>query len=210
MLLQKRQILPRASPPVRVQVDVQLANSQSSSFVVEVHPSWAPLGAKRFLDLVDGIGPSGNYRPEISGSVFWKGVRFFRVLDNFMAQFGIAGTHGISATWKDAKIQDDPVVKSNKRGYISFATSGEHSRTSQMFINFADNTNLDGMGFAPFAQVIGDGMTIVDQIYKGYGEKPDQGLIQEEGNKYLKKNFPNLSYIKSVHRIDDDKEVEEL
>jgi len=194
--------------PVRVQVDVQLNDSQSGSFVVEVNPSWAPLGAKRFLDLVDGVGPSGEYRPEISGSVFWKGGRFFRVMDNFMAQFGIAGTPDVSAAWRNAKIQDDPVVKSNIRGYISFATSGKHSRTSQFFINFTDNTYLDSEGFAPFARVIEDGMTVVDQIYKGYGEKPDQGLIQDVGNTYLMTSYPNLSYIKSVLRIESAQETE--
>ena len=183
-----------------VMIDVQLAPSKSGSFIMEVHPEWAPLGAERFLNLVDGNGPTGSHAPDISGDAFWKGLRFFRVVPNFMAQFGIAPKHDVSAVWRDAKLKDDPVKESNKRGYVSFATSGENSRTTQMFINFVDNSNLDAMGFAPFAKVV-QGMDIVDGIFKGYGEKPDQGRIQDEGNRYLKQQFPNLSYIKSVKRV---------
>lgn len=106
----------------------------------------------------------------------------------------------VAAVWKEKTLRDDPVLQSNTRGSISFATSGEHSRTTQMFINFVDNTNLDSMGFSPFGRVV-KGMEVVDQIYSGYGETPDQGLIQQEGNKYLKKQFGKLSYIESVHLI---------
>lgn len=118
-----------------------------------------------------------------------------------MAQFGIAPKHDASAVWRDARLKDDPVKESNRRGYVSFATSGPDSRTTQMFINFGDNSSLDGQGFAPFARVV-RGMDVVDRIYKGYGERPDQGLIQDEGNRYLKRQFPNLSYVKSVRRLD--------
>jgi cyclophilin family peptidyl-prolyl cis-trans isomerase len=102
---------------------------------------------------------------------------------------------------------DDPVVGSNKRGFVSFATSGKDSRTTQMFINLVDNKNLDGMGFAPFARVTA-GMDVVDALYSGYGEGgagdgsdgrgPSQARVQAEGNKYLKSVFPKLSYIASV------------
>lgn len=78
------------------------------------------------------------------------------------------------------KLKDDPVKMSNKRGYVSFATSGKDSRTTQMFINFKDNTNLDGMGFAPFAKVV-DGMDVVDRIYKGYGEGAPSGKVRLDG-----------------------------
>jgi peptidyl-prolyl cis-trans isomerase A (cyclophilin A) len=195
---------------VLVQVDVQLAPGKEGSFVLEIHPSWAPLGAERFLNLVDGNGINGSPAPDISGDAFWKGLRFFRVVPGFVAQFGIASKHDVSAIWREAKMKDDPVIESNKRGTIVFATSGADSRTSQMFINFNDNANLDGMGFAPFGEVVKGMEETVDEIYSLYGERPEQSRIQDEGNRYLKKDFPNLSYIKAVQRIDslggDDEE----
>merc|ERR1712086_500960 len=127
-----------------------------------------------------------------------------------MAQFGIHANPKIAAEWKDKKIKDDKVTQKNERGMISFATSGADSRTTQMFINFKDNLNLDGMGFSPFAKIKGDGMTVVDKIYQGYGEGapsgkgPEQGRIQSEGNKYLKRSFPNLSYVIGTRILDKD------
>lgn len=190
-----------SSSSVLVRFGVQLAPSSSGSFVLEVQPDWAPLGAKRFLDLVDGNGPDGQPSPDVSGDAFWNDLEFFRVLNNFMAQFGIAGKPEVSKVWRDARITDDAVVESNQRGYVSFATSGENSRTTQMFINYKDNSRLDRMGFAPFAKVV-KGMEVVDEIYKGYGEQPNQGYIQGAGNSYLKQKFPKLSYITSVKRVD--------
>jgi peptidyl-prolyl cis-trans isomerase A (cyclophilin A) len=152
------------------------------SFVMEVHTSWAPLGAARFKELVE--------------SNFFTGVRFFRVIEGFMAQFGISGTPSVAAEWREKKLTDDPVKQSNGRGFVSFATSGPNSRTTQMFINFGDNARLDSMGFAPFAQVV-SGMDVVDRIFK-IGEKPNQGEIQAKGNAYLKKSFPRLTFIKSA------------
>jgi peptidyl-prolyl cis-trans isomerase A (cyclophilin A) len=183
---------------VRVEFEVQLKPKSTATFVVEVHPSWAPLGAARFLELVDDHGDG-----------FWKGIRFFRVIEGFMAQFGVPGKPEQAAEWVKETILDDPVIEANQRGYLSFATSGKDSRTTQMFINLVDNSQLDGMGFSPFAVVLEGGMDIVDQIYSGYGEGapsgkgPEQGRIQQEGNKYLKKQFPNLSYVKSVKRMSD-------
>jgi len=172
-----------ADDTYEVEFEVQLTSKTRGTFVMEVHPEWAPLGAARFKELVD--------------TDFFKGVRFFRVIGGFMAQFGIHGNPKISATWKDNKLTDDPVVESNKAYYVSFATSGKDSRTTQMFINFSDNANLDGMGFSPFAKVT-KGMETVDAIEKKHGETPDQGRIQAEGNKYLKTKFPNLSFIRSA------------
>lgn len=188
-----------SSGVVQVEFDVQLSSGNSKKFTVEVHPEWAPLGAERFLELVD------------IGDNYWKGIRFFRVIQGFMAQFGIPTKPAIASEWQTKTLKDDPVVESNQRGYISFATSGKDSRTTQMFINFSDNSNLDGMDFAPFAKVIGTGMAdVVDEIFSGHGETPDQGRIQSEGNKYLKKIFPRLSYIKSVKRVDASDKEEEL
>lgn len=188
---------------VRVKFDVQLAPGEAGTFAIEVHPSWAPLGAARFLELVD------------LGESFWKGVRFFRVISGFMAQFGIPGKPDLAAEWRERTIQDDPKLGvSNARGYVSFATSGENSRTTQIFINFGNNANLDSMGFTPFGRVVGEGMDVVDRLYAGYGEGapggngPEQGRIQSEGNRYLKRSFPKLSYITSVSRVMNENEEE--
>jgi peptidyl-prolyl cis-trans isomerase A (cyclophilin A) len=120
-----------------------------------------------------------------------------------MVQFGINGNPQVSAPWRNAQIKDDPVKQSNKRGFITFATSGPNSRTTQVFINFGDNARLDGMGFAAFGQVT-SGMNVVDQLYADYGEGapqgrgPSQGRIQGEGNAYLTKDFPNLDFVRKA------------
>ena len=164
-------------------------DTSKGAFVVQVNRDWAPNGADRFYNLV-------KYG-------FFDDTRFFRVIPNFMVQFGISGDPKLSPAWRAARIPDDAVKQSNKRGFITFATSGPASRTTQMFINFKDNTNLDGQGFSPFGQVI-SGMDVVDQIYSGYGEGapsgrgPDQGRVQSEGNSYLMKDFPRLDFIKKA------------
>lgn len=159
-------------------------------FVIEVHRDYAPLGADRFYNLVK--------------NGFYDDNRFFRVISGFMVQFGVNGDPKISAAWRNARIADDPVKQSNKRAFITFATSGPNSRTTQVFINFADrNTFLDRMGFSPFGQVT-SGMDVVDALYSGYGEGapqgrgPDQSRIQFEGNAYLAKDFPNLDYVRKA------------
>ena len=161
-------------------------DTSKGPIVIEVRRDWAPNGADRFYNLVK--------------NGFYDDTRFFRVVSGFMVQFGINGDPKISAPWRSATIKDDPVTQSNKRGYITFATSGPNSRTSQVFINFADNAGLDRQGFSPFGQVI-SGMEIVDSLHGGYGEGapqgrgPDQGRVQREGNDYLKKDFPRLDFI---------------
>lgn len=167
----------------QVEFEIALSKGNTGSFTVEVYPEWAPRGAARFQEIVE--------------SGIWKAARFFRVVSGFMVQWGIPGKPTVANEWRGKKIPDDEVKESNKRGTITFATSGKDSRTTQVFINFVDNANLDGMGFAPFGKVI-KGMDVVDAIYNKHGESPDQGRIQSEGNTYLKKAFPNLSYIKSA------------
>ncbi len=152
-------------------------------FVIEVTRAWAPIGADRFYNLV-------KYG-------YFDGARFFRVVPNFMVQFGIHGDPKLNAVWRDSNISDDPVTQSNKRGFVTFATRGPNSRTTQLFINFKDNAGLDGQGFAPFGQVV-SGMDVVDKINAEHGQNPDQGLIQTQGNAYLTKAFPSLDYIKSA------------
>eukprot|EP00933_Yihiella_yeosuensis_P072615 TRINITY_DN81059_c0_g1_i1.p1 TRINITY_DN81059_c0_g1~~TRINITY_DN81059_c0_g1_i1.p1 ORF type:complete len:212 (-),score=56.99 TRINITY_DN81059_c0_g1_i1:333-968(-) len=166
------------------------------SFSIRVHPEWAPEGAKRFQDLVN------------AGML--KDARFFRVVPDFMVQFGIAGDPAVSAKWRDANIEDDKVTQSNKRGFVTFATAGPNTRTSQMFINFKDNSFLDSQGFAPFAEVTSNGMSVVDQINNEYGEQPNQGSIQSQGNSYLESAFPNLGFINSVSEVKDRSSSEQL
>src|SRR5579884_3625838 len=164
-------------------------DTSKGSFVVEVHRDWAPNGADRFYNLVK--------------NGFYDQGRFFRVIPGFMVQFGINADPAISAKWRTARINDDPVTKSNIRGLITFATAGPNTRTTQVFINYADNSRLDDMGFAPIGQVV-SGMDVVDKLYAGYGEGaprgsgPSQALIQEQGNAYLQKSFPKLDYIKKA------------
>ena len=175
-------------------------NTTKGKLTIEVTRSLAPHGADRFYNLV------------CSG--YFTDVAFFRVVPGFMCQFGINGDPNISAQWREATIPDDPVTGSNTRGTITFATAGPNTRTTQLFINFADNTGLDGQGFAPFGKVI-EGMDVVDKIYSGYGDGapygrgPDQGRIQSEGNAYLKKDFPNLDYIKSATIVPANSNKEE-
>lgn len=162
--------------------------TSKGAFTVEVTRSLAPNGADRFYNLVR--------------SGFFKDVEFFRVIRGFMCQFGINGDPKVAAAWRQASIPDDPVKGSNSRGAITFATAGPNTRTTQLFINLVDNSRLDG-AFAPFGKVI-QGMDVVDKLNGEYGEGfpsgrgPDQSRIQMEGNAYLKKDFPNLDYIKSA------------
>lgn len=159
------------------------------SFTIAVTRSLAPNGADRFYNLVR--------------SGYFKDIALFRVISGFMCQFGIHGDPKVAAAWRDAKIQDDPVKASNIRGAVTFAMAGPDTRTTQFFINFGDNARLDGMGFPSFGKVT-EGMDVVDKINSEYGEGapsgrgPDQGRVQREGNTYLKKEFPNLDYIKSA------------
>jgi peptidyl-prolyl cis-trans isomerase A (cyclophilin A) len=165
-------------------------DTSAGVFVIEVTRAWAPLGADRFYNLVK--------------NGFYDDCRFFRVIQGFMVQFGIHGDPAMMNVWRGARIGVDPVKQSNKRGFITYAMGGSpDTRTTQVFINFGDNTNLDGMGFAPFGKVT-TGMDVVDKIYSAYGEGapsgkgPMQSRLQQEGNAYLLKDFPKLDYIKKA------------
>ena len=161
----------------------------NGDFTVQVRENLAPNGARQFrAALEDGV---------------YDGARFFRVIPGFVAQFGIPGDPELARKWKTKVIKDDPVKASNTRGTITFATSGPNSRTTQLFINFGDNSNLDSMGFAPFGEVT-EGMSVVDSIFSGHGEKPDQGAIQRSGNRYLEAAYPELDYIIRATIVEED------
>ncbi len=158
-------------------------DTSAGEVIVTVNRAWAPLAADRFYNLVK--------------NGFFDGARFFRVVPNFMVQFGINGDPDIQRNWVNANIKDDPSgVKSNVRGTITFANRGPNSRSTQVFINYRNNPNLDKT-FMPFGEVT-TGMAAVDKINAEYREDPDQGQIQANGNRYLNKAFPKLDFIKKA------------
>ena|SRR5688572_24499838 len=171
--------------------------TSKGDFVIQVERAWSPNGADRFYTLAK--------------NGYYDGIRFFRVVPNFMAQFGIHGNPKVNEVWSERKIPADPVVKSNERGWVTYAMRGGQpdSRTTQIFINFGNNKGLDGQGFSPFGKVV-EGMEIVDKLYNGYGDGPprgrgpDQGRLQKEGNEYLNKNFKDMDYIKTARLVSKD------
>lgn len=189
-LAQNEKADPQAPDTYRVKLD-----TTAGPVVIEVKRELAPHGADRFYRLVK--------------EGFYDDIRAFRVLDGFVAQFGMAGDPQLNAKWSDNTIPDDPVKTSNKKGTIVFATSGPDSRTTQLFINFADNRPLDQMGFAPFGTVV-EGMKNVEKFYSGYGEGapngngPSQRLITSGGNKYLDQKFPKLTKIKTARVVSEN------
>ena len=170
---------------------VKLRTSKGD-LLIDVQREWAPLGADRFYNLVT-IG-------------YYDDNAFFRVVEEFMAQVGINGHPRVNEIWRAQRILDDPVRQSNTRGMVSFGTSGKNSRTTQVFINFGDNSRLDDMGFAPFGKV--RDMKVADALYSGYGDGPPRGQgprqkrMQMEGNAYLKAEFPKLDYIQKASVVE--------
>ncbi|TAM81953.1 MAG: peptidylprolyl isomerase [Acidobacteria bacterium] len=164
-------------------------DTTKGSFVIKVTRDWAPIGADRFYNLVK--------------SGFYTNASFFRVIPGFIVQFGISADPNVSAVWHDANIQDDPVKQANVAGTVTFATAGPGTRTTQVFINLADNKSLDAQGFSAFGAVT-EGMSVAQSFYSGYGEGapmgsgPNQELIQSQGETYLAANFPKLDHIKSA------------
>ncbi len=161
--------------------------TSKGDFVIELHRAWAPIGVDRFYNLVR-MG-------------FYDDSRFYRVRKDFIMQFGIAGKPEVAQVWEKVEINDDPVVESNMRGYISFAMTGPDTRTTQVYINLSDNVELDEQGFAPLGFVI-EGMDVVDSIYSGYDENSGGGMrrgkqqkLFEMGNTYLDKEFPLLDQL---------------
>ena len=162
--------------------DVKFVTTRGD-FTVHVTRAWAPLGADRFYNLVRHH--------------FFTDAAFFRVVPGFVVQFGLNPSPQVNKAWQNANIKDDPVTQSNKPGYLTFATAGPNTRTTQLFINLGNNTFLDGQGFAPFGNIT-EGMEVVTQIFSGYGESPNQGMITDQGKTYLDKNFPKLDSVKSA------------
>ena len=196
---------PTAEKPNPALLDASLATEQApdlyrvkmettaGNFVIEVHREWAPRGADRFYNLVK-IG-------------YYSDVAFFRVLTGFMAQAGFHGNPAVSKVWLNSRIKDDPVTQSNTAGMVTFAMGGPDTRSTQIFVNYGDNSYLDASGFSPFGKVV-EGFEAVQELYSGYGEGapngkgPGQGKIYRQGNSYLKAEFPELDYITKAAVID--------
>lgn len=176
--------------PATYAVEMQ---TDAGPIIIDVTRAWSPNGADRFYTLVR-LG-------------YFTDVAFFRVIQGFMAQAGIHGDPAVNRVWRDRNIMDDPAAdQSNTRGMITFAKTGmPNSRSTQFFINFGNNANLDRMGFTPFGRV--RDMTAVDAIYSGYGEGaprgrgPNQGTLQSQGNTYLQQSYPEMTYIRSARIV---------
>jgi homoserine O-acetyltransferase/O-succinyltransferase len=168
---------------------VKLATTQGD-FTIEVHRDWAPLGAARFYNLVR--------------AGFYDNSRFYRVVPNYIAQFGIAGDPSVAAVWRSESFADDPASQHNVRGTVAYAMTGPHARTTQIYINLKDNLQNDPQGFAPFGRVT-EGWDVVEKLYGGYGENSGGGMragkqapLFEGGNLYLDREFPKLDRLLSA------------
>ncbi|HKJ03603.1 MAG TPA: peptidylprolyl isomerase [Longimicrobiales bacterium] len=181
-LLTPTRLTETAPPTFRVRLE-----TSAGTVVLLVHRDWAPLGVDRFYNLVK--------------NGFYDDTRVYRVLDGFMAQFGLNGDPRVNMAWRNNVIVDDPVGHSNTRGTVSFAKGGLHSRTTEVFINYRDNPSLDERGFSPIAEVV-EGMGVVDGFYDEYGDGPPRGegpyqaQVQARGNAYLDASFPELTRIR--------------
>jgi peptidyl-prolyl cis-trans isomerase A (cyclophilin A) len=172
-----------ASPP---QADAEFTvkfETSKGDVLIKVHPGWSPIGAAHFKELVQ--------------NGYFDGNRFFRVVPNFVVQFGLNGDPTVTRQHTLRRLKDDPVMTTNARGTVVYATAGPNTRTTQLFINLVNNARLDGDGFSPFGEVI-QGMEVVDAINAEYGQSPDQGRITDEGNAYLESYFPRLDYIRQA------------
>ena len=160
--------------------------TSEGAFVVEVHREWAPLGADRFYNLVRGG--------------FFDDTRVYRVVDGFVAQFGLNGDPYVNQAWKTEFLVDDPVTHSNTKGRLTFAKGGRHSRTTEVFVNLKDNVQLDDEGFAPFGEIV-EGLEVAERFHAAYGDGPPRGegpyqaMVEARGNAYLDQEFPELTRI---------------
>ena len=181
------------TPPTAPDLFRVTFETSKGPFVIETHRDWSPRGADRFYQLVK--------------SGYYDNNRFFRVIPGFVVQWGAHGDPPVNAAWDKLFIKDDSVTHSNARGTIVFATSGPDTRAAQLFINLVGNSQLDGMGFSPFGDVV-DGMAVVDSLYSGYGEGPpggfgpNQGEIMQRGNSYLERDFPKLDFIRTARVLE--------
>lgn len=164
-----------------IKIETNLESSPEP-IIIYVNRSWAPLGADRLYSLVqDG---------------YYNQAAFFRVVPDFVVQFGIAAQPKETAKW-NTNIKDDPVLTSNVAWTVTYATAGPDTRTSQLFINYIDNSRLDDMGFSPFGVVV-SGFNTALAIYNptpGDSNGIDQDAYTMKGNSWLLKNYPETTLI---------------
>lgn len=160
--------------------------TSKGTFIVEVVRAQAPHGADRFNELVQ--------------KGFFDEDRFFRVVPDFVAQWGLNDDKKTNEKWDDMPIPDDSVRASNVRGTVTYANLGPGTRSHQVFINLSDNKQLDRKGFPPIGRVV-EGMAVVDSLYGGYSESVSQHFISTLGNSYLTRIFPKLDYIKTANIV---------
>lgn len=184
----KKAAAPPEKAPLPDVYKVKLDTSKGD-IVVEVNKEWSPRAAGRFFELVQ----AGAY----------DGSRFHRVIRGFVAQFGIHADPRQGQLWRDLRFPDEPVKLSNKRGTLSFAHSGPHTRAVQVFINLRDNRTLDKQSFPAFGRIV-EGLEVADRLASLYGELapkgagPDGVKAELEGNAYLEREFPRLDYIRKA------------
>lgn len=167
------------------------------AFTVYVERAWSPLGADRFFNLIDY-----HYFDTVTEGT-GNAAGMFRVVPNFVTQYGIAGEPAVSAAWANLVIDNDPVILSNIRGTLAYAAVQDANgnacnRTTQVYINLGDNSQLDALGFTPIGSITPADMKIVDAIYAGYGQNPDQDLIYSQGDSYLLTNFPDMTFVRNT------------
>lgn len=180
-----------ATAPAQYRV---VLDTTKGDIVLQIYRDWAPRGADRFYNLVR--------------TGFFTDVRFFRVVDGFVAQFGMNGDPEVNAAWDAAEMPDDPSLgETNSRGRITFAHAGPNTRTTQLFLSIGNNAFLDRQGFPPFGEIV-EGLGVLDSLHRGYGEGPpsgsgpDQGRIGAQGNRYLERDFPMLDYVRRARLLE--------
>jgi peptidyl-prolyl cis-trans isomerase A (cyclophilin A) len=161
-------------------------STSKGDVVVAVYKAWSPHGADRFYQLVS--------------SGFFDDQRFFRVIPQYIAQFGASADPKQNDRWDDAKIPDDPRTQSNTRGTLSFAAEAPNTRSHQLFFNLKDNPKLDPQNFVPIGRVV-EGMAVLDALYDDYGDTPKYRLVATLGNEYLHRMFPRMDYIKTARVV---------
>jgi cyclophilin family peptidyl-prolyl cis-trans isomerase len=172
-----------------------------------VHPEWAPLGAARFLDLVRARALDGTV--------------LYRVVKNFLVQFGVPATaegrafvQGLPVLKDDAP-QRPPPQPRFRRGMVSFAGGGKDSRRADMFIAFSDSESLGRMPWeTPFGIVDADGMQVVASWESKYGDlkdfhgrAPDFGKLWR-GYDFLASEYPDIDYLTTCTLVSDDGKAE--